>query len=83
MKQGEVLPESGFRRKETTLRSSPLLSAAARTGTGTARDGFITRLVRPHVRLVCRMGIAMLSTTEALEGKGQWHKQGKFHAIPP
>lgn len=21
------------------------------------------------------MGIAMLSTTEALEGKGQWHKQ--------
>lgn len=47
------------------------LIPAVNTDTGTTWDRLITSLVCSHVHLMCRTGIAILSTTEALEGKGK------------
>lgn len=68
------MPKFGFRSEgnHISLLSSLLLPILV---TGTTWDRLITCLVSSHMHLVCRMGIVMLSTMEALEGKGSKHKQ--------
>lgn len=51
--------------------------------TGTTWDRLITSLVCSQMHLVCRMGIGILSTMEALEGKGSSTNKGNSMLFYP
>lgn len=52
------------------------LMPAVNTGTGTTWDSLITSLVCSQMHLVCRMGIAILSSTEALKEREGAQRRG-------